>query len=80
VDLGNLKRVLPVLPVEKPRLNYVDEQLEAEGHSLVVMSGKRPVEELVQGLAVPHAIHVGFPQSERNIGGNALIDGVIVTL
>jgi hypothetical protein len=44
------------------------------------MSGKRSVEELVQGLAVPHAIHVGFPKSERNIGGDAIIRGIIVTL
>ncbi len=73
-------RALLVLPVEKPRLGHIDEHRRAEGDFLVVMGGKRPVEELVQGLAVPHAIHVGFPKSERNIAGDALIDGIIVTL
>ena len=46
----------------------------------VVMGGQRPVEELVQGLAVPHAVHVGFPESERNVAGDALIGGFIVAL
>ncbi len=50
------------------------------GIFLVVMGGKCPVEELVQGLAVPHAIHVGFPKSERNIAGDALVGGFIVAL
>jgi len=44
------------------------------------MGGKYPVEELVQGLAIPHAIHVGFTKSERNIGGDALVNGFIVAL
>ncbi len=63
VDLGNLERALLALPVEKPRLGHTDEYSGAGADLPVVMGGKHPVEELVQGLAVPQAVHVGFSKS-----------------
>ena len=67
-------------PVKKPRFSHTDEHSGGEGDFLVAMGGKCPVKKLVQGLAVPHAIHVGFPKSERNIAGDALVGGFIVAL
>ena len=64
VDLGDLLRSVFVLPVQQPRLGRFDEHGGRGADIPVVVGSQRPIEELVQCFAVPHAGHVGFPEAQ----------------
>ena len=68
---ANLKCSCPTLAVEHAKTNEVDQKAQVIADLIFEACPKTPSDHLVESLAVPPTIHIGFAKPKRAIARNA---------